>query len=140
MDDRYVITGGTPTPDELQFLEDKIYEYNSARTGHDDGLSFGFFIRDEQHDIVAGLDGWTWAQACQILNFWVRADLRGQGHGRALLESAEQEARDRGCVVVALNSYSFQSPSFYQRHGYELVHQLRDFPPGHEDNLLVKRL
>jgi len=84
--------------------------------------------------------GWTWAQACQIQNFWVREDLRGHGHGRALLERAEAEARSRGCTVVTLNSYSFQSPGFYERFGYEVVHQLRDSPPGHEDNWLVKRL
>lgn len=140
MDGRYVITAGTPSAEELQFLEDRIYEHNSSRTGRDDGRSFGFFIRDEQDEIVAGLDGWTWAQACQILNFWVHSDLRGRGYGHALLESAESEARARGCRVVALNSYSFQSPGFYLNHGYELVHQLRDFPPGHEDNWLVKRL
>jgi GNAT superfamily N-acetyltransferase len=137
---RYVITRGIPSPEERQFLEDRIYDYNSARTGHDDGRPFGFFLRNERHEILAGLDGWTWAQASQILNFWVHADLRGQGYGRALLESAEQEAIARGCAVIALNSYSFQSPSFYEKHGYVLVHQLIDFPPGHADNWLVKRL
>lgn len=140
MVETYAVTVGTPSPDDLQFLEDRIYEYNSLRTGHDDGQIFAFFIRDAHDEIVAGLDGWTWAQACQIQNFWVHADLRGQGYGAALLEHAEDEARARGCTVVALNSYSFQSPAFYERFGYELVHQLEDFPPGHQDNWLVKRL
>lgn len=140
LNEHTTITGGTPTSDDVQFLEDRIYEYNSAQTGKDDGRLFAFFIRDEQDEIVAGLDGWTWAQACQIQNFWVRDDLRGRGYGHALLERAETEARSRGCTVVALNSYSFQAAPFYQHHGYELVHQLTDFPPGHHDNLLVKRL
>ena len=70
----------------------------------------------------------------------MRDDVRGRGYGLALLQRAENDARTRGCTVVALNSYSFQSAPFYQRHGYEFVHQLADFPPGHHDNLLVKRL
>jgi GNAT superfamily N-acetyltransferase len=140
LDEHITITGGTPTPDDVQFLEDRLYEYNSAHTGNDDGQVFAFFIRDEQNQIVAGLHGWTWAQACQIQNFWVRDELRGRGYGHALLERAESEARSRGCTVVALNSYSFQAAPFYRRHSYELVHQLTDFPPGHHDNLLVKRL
>lgn len=140
LDEPHTITGGTPSPDDVQFLEDRIYDYNSARTSHDDGHVFAFLIRDEQHRIIAGIHGWTWAQACQIQNFWVRDELRGRGHGHALLERAESEARARGCTVIALNSYSFQAPSFYVHHGYKLVHQLTEFPPGHHDNLLVKRL
>jgi len=139
VDGEFEIVGGTPGADDLTFLEDRIYEYNTARTGRDDGQLFAFFVRDDQQEIVAGLDGWTWAQACQIQNFWVREDLRGRGYGQALLRRAEEEARARGCTVVALNSYSFQSAPFYQRFGYEVVHQLEDFPPGHQDNWLVKR-
>jgi hypothetical protein len=39
-----------------------------------------------------------------------------------------------------LESYSFQAPAFYQKHGYELAFQLQDFPPGHQNNSLVKHL
>ena len=136
----YAVTKGVPSADELQFLDDRIYEYNSAKTGQDDGHEFGFFVRNDEQEIVAGISGWTWAKACQILNLWVHSSLRGQGYGQMLLESAEEEARGHGCTVVTLNSYSFQSPAFYEKYGYELVHQLLDFPPGHQDNLLMKRL
>ena len=130
MNANYAMTKGFPSADELQFLEDRIAEYNSSQTGQDDGQSMGFFIRNDQQEIVAGLNGWTWAQACQIQNLWVHSSLRGQGFGQTLLESAEQEARARGCTVITLNSFSFQAPAFYQHHGFELVHQLMDFPPG----------
>lgn len=140
MEKKYVVEECTPSVDELQFLEDRIYEYNSARTGRDDGRSFAFFVRDEHGAIVAGLDGWTWAQACQVQNLWVHSDMRGRGLGQTLLERAEADARAHGCTVVTLNSYSFQAAPFYEQLGYELVHQLQDFPPGHQDNWFVKRL
>jgi ribosomal protein S18 acetylase RimI-like enzyme len=140
MNPDYVMTKGAPSVEELDFLEDRIYEFNCAQTGQTDGQLFGIFIRNAQQEIVAGLNGWTWAQACQIQNLWVHSSLRGQGYGRSLLESAEQEARARGCRVIMLDSYSFQAPAFYQKYGYELVYQLKDFPPGHQNNLLVKKL
>ena len=135
-----VLTKVEPTAEEIQFMEDRLYEHNSAKTGKDDGQLFGFFIRNEKQEIVAGLSGWTWAQACQIQTLWVHPSLRGQGYGERLLDAAEQEAHVRGCQIIMLESYSFQAPGFYQKHGYELAYQLQDFPPGHQNNFLVKRL
>ena len=128
-----------PTPEELQFLEDRLYEFNAARTGQADGEQFAFFIRGDHQEIVAGISGWTWAQACEIRALWVHTSFRGRGYGRALLESAERQARARGVKVILISSYSFQAPAFYQKHGYELAWQLDDFPPGHQYCFLVKR-
>ena len=137
---KHVLTRSVPSSDELQFMEDRLYEYNSQQTGREDGQLFAFFIRNDQQEILAGLSGWTWAQACAIQTLWVHPSLRGQGHGRELLEAAEQEARAHGCKVIQIESYRFQAPGFYQKYGYELAWQLDDFPPGHRLCLLVKRL
>ena len=134
------LTKVVPSSQEIQFMEDRLYEHNSAKTAQDDGQLFGFFIRDEQQEIVAGLSGWTWAKACQIQTLWVHESLRGQGYGERLLQAAEEEARARGCQIIFLESYSFQAPVFYQKHGYQLAYQIEDFPPGHEYNFLIKRL
>lgn len=140
MNPNHALTKCVPTPEELDFLEDRLYEYNSAQIGRQDGSAFAFFIRDHQNQIVAGLSGWTWAQACEIRQLWVGATWRRQGYGRRLLEAAEAEARSHGCKLVLLSSYSFQAPAFYQKHGYELAWQLDGFPPGHSYCFLVKRL
>ncbi len=129
-----------PTLEEQQFLEDRLYEHNRGQTGRDDGQLFAFFVRNDRREIVAGLSGWTWARACEIRTLWVHPSLRGRGHGRALLESAEQEARARGCEVILVASYSFQAPAFYERCGFQLAWRLDDFPPGHHYCYLVKRL
>ncbi len=139
MNNREISPKSTPSPEELQFLEDRLYEHNSARLGQKDGQLFAFFVRNDRQEIVAGISGWTWANACEIRNLWVHPDRRGQGCGRSLLESAEREARVRGCTVILINSYDFQAPGFYQKCGYEPVWQLNDFPPGHRYCFLVKR-
>jgi GNAT superfamily N-acetyltransferase len=134
------LTKTLPSSADLEFLEDRLYEYNCQQTGRADGQLFAFFVRNDQQEIIAGLSGWTWADACEIRALWVHPALRGQGHGRALLEAAEQEARRQGCKVILLTSYSFQAPDFYQKHGYELTWQLHDFPPGHQHCTFIKHI
>ena len=139
MNPNHVMSKSIPSPEELLFLENRLYEFNSAQTGLDDGQLFAFFVRNERQEIVAGLSGWTWANACEIRTLWVHPAWRGQGYGRSLLESAEQEARAHGCQVILISSYSFQAPAFYQKCGYELAWRLNDFPPGHQHCYLVKQ-
>jgi GNAT superfamily N-acetyltransferase len=134
-----ILTRCSPSPDDLQFLEDRLYEYNSQQVGCEDGQAFAFFIRNDQQEVLAGLSGWTWAEACEIQSLWVHSAWRRQGYGRELLEAAEQEALAHGCKVILITSYSFQAPAFYQKCGYELAWQLNDFPPGHAHGILVKR-
>ena len=54
------------------------------------------------------------------------------------LFAAEQEARNHGCQVMLISSYSFQAPGFYQKFGYELAWELNDCPPGFQQCFLVK--
>jgi GNAT superfamily N-acetyltransferase len=89
---------------------------------------------------LAGLYGWTWGGSCYIQDLWVRKALRGQGYGTRLFYAAEQEARTRGCHQVILDSYSFQAPGFYQKHGYEVFAVLEDHPRHHRNYYLRKRL
>ena len=49
---------------------------------------------------------------------WVREDRRGEGWGTRLMAAAEEEARERGCQRVAVSSFTFQAPAFYQQLGY----------------------
>jgi GNAT superfamily N-acetyltransferase len=135
----YPIQRSETSADEERFLEDRLYEFNSARTGHYDGRTFAFVVRNEKLDTVAGLAGWTWARACEIKTLWVHPSLRGQGYGRNLVIAAEQEAKTRGCTVIFAASYSFQAPGFYRQLGYSIEWNLEDFPPGYRNCFLVKR-
>jgi GNAT superfamily N-acetyltransferase len=133
------LTHTDPTPEHVQYLEDRIYEYNSAATGIDDGELLAFVAR-EQARIVAGIAGNTWGRTCELRQFWVEQSRRRRGLGTKLLQAAEAEARRRGCAQIVLMTFSFQAPAFYQRHGFEVVATLDDHPVGYQNLLMRKRL
>ena len=125
---------------DVQFLDDRIYDHNSAATGRDDGSLFAFLVRGEDGQLLAGLHGWTWAKSCEITMLWVHASLRGQGLGAELLARAEAEARAKGCLKIILSTYSFQAPRFYSKYGFQQVACIPDFPPGSQYYLFEKTL
>jgi GNAT superfamily N-acetyltransferase len=129
-----------PTADEVQYLEDRIYEFNSGKTGITDGEWLAIFVKDEQGRVVVGICGNTWGGCLEIRQFWVEEARRNQGLGTKLLQAAEQEARRRGCQQVILMTFTFQAPAFYAKHGFEVIAMVDDHPRGYENLLLRKRL
>jgi GNAT superfamily N-acetyltransferase len=128
-----------PTPEDVQYLEDRIYEFNAAATRITDGEMLAFFVRNRGR-IVAGICGNTWGGTCELRQFWVDEPLRRRGLGTTLLRAAEKEARRRGCAQLVLMTFSFQAPAFYARHGFEVVAALDDHPHGHRNLLMRKTL
>jgi len=130
----------TPASGDIQFLDDRIYEFNASTTGIDDGTFLMILVRDDAGTIVAGLHGWTWGDCCEIKALWVQADRRRQGLGSRLLAAAETEARRRGARQIVLSSHTFQTPAFYHRHGYETLFVIEGYPSPHGQHYLRKRL
>ena len=129
-----------PGPEQVQYLEDRIYEHTSAATGITDGEWLAIFVRDERGRIVAGISGNTWGGCCEIRQFWVDESLRARGLGTRLLEAAEREARRRGCTQMVLMTFSFQAPAFYARRGYITATVLDGYTGGHHNLLMRKAL
>ncbi len=135
-----LVIDSNPTPTDLQFLEDQINRFNIATTGYDDFQWLTCFVRDDAGGVVSGIIGFTWGQSCRIQVLWVQPALQGQGYGTALLLTAEEEARRRGCQVIVLESHSFQAPNFYRKHGYTEAGFRPDYPQGYGDYFFYKRL
>jgi GNAT superfamily N-acetyltransferase len=129
-----------PSRDDVQLLEDRLYEFNARRTGIDDGRLLGIFARDTGGQMIGGLYGWTWGGCCEIKLLWVEEAWRGKRLGTRLLERAESEARARGAVQIVLDTHSFQAPRFYERLGFESVGAVADCPTGHDKIYMRKRL
>jgi GNAT superfamily N-acetyltransferase len=117
-----------------------IRQYNTQQAGEDQAQSLCFVLRGPDEEIVGGAIGATYWDWLHLDLMWVKEELRGRGYGHRLLTHAEDEARKRGAKNVYLDTFSFQAPEFYRRHGYQVFGELRDFPPGHQRYFLTKQL
>jgi ribosomal protein S18 acetylase RimI-like enzyme len=71
---------------------------------------------------------------------WVAEALRGQDLGTRMLAAAEALAREKGCLGVHLNTWTFQAPGFYRKLGYTEVGRLENMPPGATRYWFAKKL
>jgi len=91
--------------------------------------------------VAGGLFGETQFSWFKLSIMAVRAELRRQGLGRALVERAEAEARRRGCKYVFLDTMSYQAPGFYESLGYQVVGRIEDWDShGHTKYFFTKGL
>ena len=123
-----------------QRLIDEINQFNLDTTGIHAFHELLNVETDDDGEMVAGVYGWCWGGTCWIDALWVRDDARRHGLGSRLLDAVEAEARDRGCHQLALETHTFQAPSFYERKGFEIVGTLANYPIGHAELLLRKPL
>lgn len=121
-------------------LSARLVEFNEQRVGPRKTLRFMLSVRDDTGLLLAGLTGETFWNALFVHDLWVDADRRRNGHGSALVGRAEQIARERGCEISILSTFSFQAPGFYESLGYRVFGDVADVPPGHRRYWLSKRL
>jgi ribosomal protein S18 acetylase RimI-like enzyme len=132
--------GDSRTDEDATALRDALFAYNAAATGYRDGRSLSCFVHDDAGRLIAGIDGFTWGGYARVELLWVDEHLRGRGIGGRLLECVEDEARERSCKVLVVDSHSFQAPDFYRARGYREVGTTRDTPVGFRQHLFEKHL
>jgi ribosomal protein S18 acetylase RimI-like enzyme len=79
---------------------------------------------------------WTGTDDCCLEDIFVAPDARGSGLGRALVEAAFRQARERGCARIELdaNEANETAVALYRSLGFESWSD----PPG-GNNLLMRR-
>lgn len=136
--ENYYFESSSDSLETIQFLEDRIYEFNSSKIKKKDGHLFSKVLKDDKGEVVGGIAGWTWAGACEVTQLWVDEKMRARGIGKALLDAAELEAKDKGCLIILIKTYSFQAPGFYLKQGFIAQHVTKDFPKGYSYYTMVK--
>jgi GNAT superfamily N-acetyltransferase len=75
------------SPEEIDAIEDRLYDHNSYATGRDDGQGLGFVIRNEVGQMIGVASGYTWSGTCELKQMWIDKAYRGRGYARALLNA-----------------------------------------------------
>ena len=113
--------------------------FNEATAGPANAKPLVVVARGDDGALLGGVSGRTAYGHFLIEVVWVAESRRGTNLGRRLMEAAEAEARERGCVAAQVDTLSFQAPGFYRKLGFEPIARIADFPPGHERYYLLKR-
>ena len=118
-------------------LANLIRAYNRAPSKSE---PLNIYLEDEEGNLVAGMVAETFGNWLEIEYLYVSDDLRGQGIGSKILEMAENESRNRGCKYSFVDTFNFQAPKFYEKHGYKEVFALKEYPYTGERYYYTKEL
>ena len=136
-----VILTDAPTADENHAIGSGLARFNEQQSGLRGGRPLAVIVRDpETRQPVGGLTGRTSLGVLFIDLFSLPDDLRGHGLGSRLLQLAEEEARERGCISALLYTINFQAPDFYKRHGYQVLGVVPCLPAGTSRIFMTKPL
>ncbi|MGR5847291.1 GNAT family N-acetyltransferase [Streptococcus pneumoniae] len=113
---------------KAQEIGDLIRSYNRSKREAAESEPLNLYVENDHGQLMAGLVAETFGNWLEIEYLFVKEDLRGQGIGSQLLQQAESEAKKRNCRFAFVNTYQFQAPAFYQKHGYKEVFTLKDYP------------
>ncbi len=90
--------------------------------------------------LIGGLYGERFHGWLMVRYLAIPSELRGQGLGSRMLEMAQDHALSRSCRGLWLDTFSFQAPDFYRRHGFESFGQIDGYPGSHSRIFMLKRL
>lgn len=128
------------TADEANYVRNKLIEFNSKQVPNGVYEEVNLCVKDRGERIIAGLNSvicWNWME---IDILWVDDEHRRSGHGKRLLEEAEEIARSKQCTFIKLNTFSFQAPEFYKKYGYKEMAVIENAPLGSKHYYFIKEL
>ena len=123
-----------------QELANLIRAYNISNREPSKSEPLNIYLEDEQGNLVGGMVAETFGNWLEIEYLYVSDDLRGQGIGSKILETAENESRNRGCKYSFVDTFNFQAPKFYEKYGYKEVFALKEYPYTGERYYYTKEL
>lgn len=133
--------------DEQEFLNNVringLLKYNMAKTNgklKEPDVEIMKVARDDRGIIIGGISGSTYLSSLEIEVLWVNEAYRGQSIASQLLKEIENEAKEAGCQLAHLTTYSFQAPQFYQKRGFVVCGEIDGFPNNIKLYILKKLL
>ncbi len=125
---------------DINEIFEMLKEYNLKSREESENVPLGIYYEDENKGKLAGLTGETFGNWLCVHYLFVSEKLRGKGVGSELLNAAESEAKRRGCKYAFVDTFSFQAPEFYKKHGYNEAFTLENYPYTGKRHYYTKEL
>ncbi|NME68640.1 GNAT family N-acetyltransferase [Flammeovirga aprica] len=133
-----------PSKEDLKTISKGIESYNQNyipdEVVFEEDTKFAVFVKDDEGKVLGGIRACAFWNYCIIELLWISEEARGMGVGSKLMSAAEQFAMDKGFEYMRTETLSFQARPFYEKQGYEVYGELKDYPKGHTTYCLVKKL
>lgn len=124
------VTISPATEDEVQSsgIGRRLREFNYTYLGEYPAEEYiRLNAREADGSVVGGIRALVVFYWLRVEVLWVDEAARGKGIGSRLLAEAERLAREMGARNAALETFEWQAPRFYQKHGYEEVARLEGY-------------
>lgn len=119
----------------LRAFNEKLY------SDYPPGQDLAIALRNPHNgEAVGGLIGRTYFGWLAIELIFVPEEFRSMGLATALIAKAEEEALRRGCHSTWIDTLNPKARALYQRLGYEVFGELKDYPIGSSRTFLQKKL
>ncbi|WP_144551411.1 GNAT family N-acetyltransferase [Bacillus mycoides] len=131
------------TQNEREYIKNKVIQYNMSILPDEVKQPMEhveFLLRDDEGKILGGITGTMYFHHLHIDFLWVDQSVRHGEYGSQLLHKIEGIAKEKGCRLILLDSFSFQAPEFYKKHGYREFGVVDDHPKGYSQHFLEKCL
>lgn len=126
--------------DEALYVRENLINFNKKQVAYTEEEKINIILKDDEQRILGGILGYIDWKCFHIEILWVDDELRGQGQGKVLMNHAETIAKEKGCNLIRLETFSFQAPDFYKKLGYKVLGKLENYPEGFDHYYLYKRL
>jgi len=131
------------TKEEQRVIGLGLNEHNSSQVAFSqepDWIAINRCIKDCDR-VVGGIIAYIycWKILC-IDILWVDPEHRNKGYATALMNDAENTAKEIGCRLAHLDTFDFQAKGLYEKLGYTVFGVLEDCPEGHSRYYMSKKL
>lgn len=128
---------------DSKYIQEQLIAFNRTQTPLEAKSPFEnicLTVKDEKEEIKGGLVATLYWECLNVHFLWVDDSVRHHGYGSKLLQKAEKIAKEKNCRLIKLDTFSFQAPEFYKKHGFKIYGVVEDFPKGCTQYYLEKRL
>lgn len=120
----------------VNFLTEKLKSYNNAHSpfhkiSREEGYVKHVNLKEEVDGrFMAGASVRIYWGCMSIDKIFIEEGSRKSGIGSKFLKELIKIAKEKECKFIFLTTYSFQARNFYEKFGFYIIGELKDYPPG----------